>query len=89
MLITLGLIFIGLGALVAYWTLDSGISLLLQTFLFIAVFIVLIAYLSSGALITSEMGAFGVSVWKFPLTIFGEMALGAAITTYLLERANR
>ena len=85
--ITLAMIFIAVGALLAYWTLNSGIQLALQTAIFFTAILFLLAYLSSGSLMTYEMGAFGVSVWKFGITALLEMALGAAATTYLLKRS--
>ena len=87
--ITLAMIFIAVGALLAYWTLNSGLHLAIQTAIFFSVILLLLAYLSSGSLMTYEMGAFGVSVWKFGATALLEMALGAAVTTILLERSAR
>lgn len=89
MAITLAMLFIACGALLAYWTLESGLSHLIQTSIFFTVILVILAYLSSGSLMTYEMGTFGVSIWKFSLTALLEMALGAIATTYLLERAQR
>jgi hypothetical protein len=83
------LFFVAIGALLAYWTLESGIQLLLQTAVFLSVFIVLTAYLSSGSLMTDEMGAFGVSIWKFGLTAILEIAIGAALTTFIAARNQR
>ena len=73
----------------AYWTLDGGIQLLLQTAIFFAVMIMLVAYLSSGSLMTDEMGAFGVSIWKFGLIALTEVGVGAAITTFIVARRNQ
>ena len=84
-----GLFFVGLGVLLAYWTLQSGIELLLQSALFLSVMIFLLAYLSSGSLMTDEMGAMGVSVWKFGLTALLEFALGAALTTLVITKRAR
>jgi hypothetical protein len=84
-----GLVFIALGALLAYWTLQSGIELLLQSALFVSVMILLLAYLSSGSLMTDEMGAMGVSVWKFGLTAIIEIALGAAVTAFVATKRAR
>jgi hypothetical protein len=39
----------------------------------------LLGYLSSGSLITAEMGAMGVSIWKFALSIGVEMGIGLSI----------
>jgi hypothetical protein len=83
------LFFVAIGALLAYWTLESGIQLLLQTAVFLSVFIVLTAYLSSGSLMTDEMGAFGVSIWKFGLTAILEIAIGAALTTFIAAGNQR
>jgi hypothetical protein len=87
--ITLAMIFIGFGALLAYWTLDSGVNLLIQSAILFVAILLILSYLSSGSLMTDEMGTFGVSVWKFGLTATLEMALGAGMTTYLLSRAQR
>jgi hypothetical protein len=51
--------------------------------------VILVAYLSSGSLMTDEMGAFGVSIWKFGLVVLGEVGIGAAITTFIAVRRNR
>ena len=84
-----GLFFLGLGVLLAYWTLQSGVELLLQSALFLSLIIFLLAYLSSGSLMTDEMGAMGVSVWKFGLTALLEFSLGAAITTLVSTKRAR
>jgi hypothetical protein len=51
--------------------------------------LVLVAYLSSGSLMTDEMGAFGVSIWKFGLVALTEVGIGAAITAFIVARRNR
>ena len=84
-----GFFFVGLGALLAYWTLQSGVQLLLQSAFFLSVMIFLVAYLSSGTLMTDEMGAMGVSIWKFGLTALIEIALGAAVTTFVATKRAR
>ena len=89
LVIAAALIFIGIGALLAYWTLQSGIQLLLQSSIFLTVMIVLAAYLSSGSLMTDSMGAVGVSIWKFALTAFIEIAIGAIATSFISARAAR
>ena len=83
------LFFVAIGALLAYWALDSGIQMLLQTSIFLVALIFLIAFLSSGSLMTDDMGAFGVSFWKFGLTAIGEIGIGAAITTFITARKSR
>lgn len=86
LMIATALFFVGIGALLAYWTLKSGVQLLLQSSLFLVVLLVIAAYLSSGSLMTDEMGAFGLSIWKFALAAVGEMAIGAAITAFFTAR---
>ena len=87
--IAAAIFFIAIGVLMAYWTLDGGIQLLLQTAIFFAVMTLLVAYLSSGSLMTDEMGAFGVSIWKFGLIALTEVGVGAAITTFIVARRNQ
>jgi hypothetical protein len=87
--IAAAIFFVAIGALLAYWTIDGGVQLLLQTALFFTVMVILVAYLSSGSLMTDEMGAFGVSIWKFGLVVLGEVGIGAAITTFIAVRRNR
>ena len=89
MMILAGLLFIAVGALLAYWTISSGIELLLQSTLFFSVGLIILAYLSSGSLLTTEMGAFGVSIWKFGLTVLIEVLMGAGITTFVMTRFRR
>ena len=68
-----------IGALVAYWTLDSGRLVLRQTITLFALSTFVIAYLGSGALITYELGTVGPSLWKFPLVLIGEFLLGVGL----------
>jgi hypothetical protein len=89
LLIASAIFFVAIGALLAYWTLNSGVQLLLQTALFLAILLILIAYLSSGSLMTDEMGAFGVSIWKFGLLALSEIAIGAVITAFITARRAR
>jgi hypothetical protein len=89
LLIASAIFFIAIGGLLAYWTLNSGIKLLLQSGLFLSILIVIVAYLSSGSLMTTEMGAFGVSIWKFGLVALSEISLGAAIATFITARRSR
>jgi hypothetical protein len=51
--------------------------------------ILVVAYLSSGSLMTDEMGAIGVSVWKFGLTAIIEIIIGAVVTTLVVARARQ
>ena len=50
---------------------------------------VILGYLASGSLITAEMGAMGVSIWKFVLSIAIEIGAGAALTTFVMNRNAR
>jgi K+ transporter len=57
-----------------------------QSYLFIVIGLVVLGYLGSGALITTEMGAMGVSIWKFALSAAIEIALGALLTTLVINK---
>ena len=83
------LAFIGLGVLLARWSLAHGIQALIQSYIFTVVGAVLLGYLASGSLITDEMGAMGVSIWKFALSIAVEIGIGAAVTTFVMNRNSR
>ena len=80
------LFFIGLGVLLARWALNFGIQTLVQSYLFTIALATLLAYLASGALLTAEMGAMGVSIWKFVLSIAVEIGIGAAVTTLIMNK---
>ena len=80
------LFFIGLGVLLARWALNFGIQTLVQSYLFTIALATLLAYLASGALLTAEMGAMGVSIWKFVLSIAVEIGIGAAATTFFMNK---
>ena len=84
-----GFVFIAIGILLARWTISSGIQLLLQSAIFFAVGIVILAYLSSGSLMTDEMGTMGVSIWKFGLTALIEVLIGAGATTFVIAKLSR
>ena len=83
------LAFIGLGVLLARWSLVYGIQALIQSYVFTVVGALIVGYLASGSLITAEMGAMGVSIWKFALSIAVEIGIGAAATTFIMNRNNR
>jgi hypothetical protein len=85
-----GLIFfIGLGVLLALWSLPFGIQTLMQSYIFTLAIAVVLAYCASGSLITAEMGAMGVSIWKFVLSIAVEVGVGAAATVAIKSRSAR
>ncbi len=83
------LFFVAMGSLLAYWALSSGIQMLAQSSIFLIALIFLIAFLSSGSLMTDDMGAFGVSIWKFGLVVIGEIVIGALATTFIAARKSR
>lgn len=83
------IIFIGLGVLLALLGLPFGIQTLIQSYFFTIVIAVFLAYCASGSLITSEMGAMGVSIWKFVLSLAVEIGVGAAATVAFKSRSAR
>jgi hypothetical protein len=83
------LLFIALGVVLARWSLAHGITTLIQSYLFTVVCLTGLGYLASGSLITVEMGAMGVSIWKFALSTALEVGIGAAATTVVMNRSNR
>ena len=86
----IGLIFfIGLGVLLALWSLPFGIQTLIQSYIFSVAIALVLAYCASGSLITAEMGAMGVSIWKFVLSIAVELGVGAAATVAIKSRNAR
>jgi hypothetical protein len=89
LLLASALFFVAMGVLLVYWTLESGVMLLIQSGIFLSAILILLAYLSSGSLMTDEMGAFGLSIWKFGLASILEIAVGAAVTTFLFARSKR
>ena len=82
------LFFISVGALLAYLASGFEFTSYIQTFIFVVVGLTLFAYLGSGSLITAEMGAVGVSIWKFALSIIAEIGLGFLATTLILNKVG-
>jgi hypothetical protein len=78
--------FIAIGALLAYLASGFELASYIQTFIFVVVGLTLLAYLGSGSLITTEMGAVGVSIWKFALSIIAEIGLGFLATSFILTK---
>jgi hypothetical protein len=62
---------------------------LIQSYIFTVVGAVLMGYLASGSLMTAEMGAMGVSIWKFALSVAVEVGVGAAATMLVMNRNLR
>lgn len=81
--------FIAVGALLAYLSDGFELSGYIQTFIFVIAGLTLLAYLGSGSLITAEMGAVGVSIWKFALSIFAEIGIGFLVTTLILTKVKK
>lgn len=71
------------GALVAYLTLDSARMVLRQTITLFSLSTFVVAFLGSGALITTELGTVGPSLWKFPLILISEFLLGVGLIKLL------
>jgi hypothetical protein len=81
-------LFIALGALLAFWSQERGLPTLIQSFILTLAIFILLAYWSSGSLITNEMGAVGVSIWKFTLSIAMQMGIGAGLTTLIIGQVS-
>jgi hypothetical protein len=79
-------LFIAVGALLAYLANGFELSGYIQTLVFVIVGLTLLAYLGSGSLISAEMGAVGVSIWKFALSIIAEIGLGFLATSFILTK---
>jgi hypothetical protein len=80
--------FVAVGVFLAY--LASGFELVsyIQTFIFVAIGLTLLAYLGSGSLITAEMGAVGVSIWKFSLSVIAEIGIGFIAASIILNKVG-
>ena len=70
---------IAVGVLLAAWALSSSSRALIQALAIFAVSISIIGYLASGSLMTSNMSAVGVSIWKLTLSLILEIGLGVAL----------
>ncbi len=76
-LILLSAIAVGVAGIVMYRrNLAIGIRALILSFLAVACGVALVAYLSSGALLTRAMSSVGVSVWQLTLAVSLELAVG-------------
>jgi len=83
------LFFIGLGVLLAQWSSQFGLQIFIQSYIFTVVSCLILAYCASGSLITAEMGAMGVSIWKFVLSIAVEIGIGAVATLAIKSRSTQ
>jgi hypothetical protein len=77
------------GALLASWTIDLNMKILVQSLVVSALMCVVIGIAGSGALLTDAMSAVGVSPWKFTLTLVAELSLGAFLALYLPRLGKR
>jgi hypothetical protein len=69
-------IFLAAGVIFYYWTIRHNWRVLLKSYLGVVIGIAMISFLSSGELLTTAMGAMGVSTWKLTLAIGTELGLG-------------
>ena len=77
------------GALLASWTIDLNMKILVQSLVVSAIMCVVIGIAGSGALLTDAMSAVGVSPWKFTFSITTELCLGAFLALYLPRLGKR
>jgi hypothetical protein len=83
LMLLFSLLIIALGALLGYWSLSYQSRTSWQSFFLVLIALGLLGYLASGSLITSAMGAVGVSIWKFQLAIGLELLIGLLAFTYI------
>lgn len=76
-------IIIAVGTLMTTWTIQLSTRTLVQSYFLSSVIILLLAFFSSGALITNILDSVGVSLWKFPLVIGAELGVGILLTIFL------
>jgi hypothetical protein len=76
-------IIIAVGALMTTWTIQLSTRTLIQSYFLSCAIILLLAFFSSGALITNILDSVGVSPWKFPLVIGAELGLGIVLTIFV------
>jgi hypothetical protein len=77
------------GALLASWTIDLNMRILVQSLVVGAIMCAVIGIAGSGALLTDAMSAVGVSPWKFTLSLTAELSLGAFLALYLPRLGKR
>lgn len=84
------LIFIAAGVALTSWTLNQRPEVLWQTFTLVLLAVAFISWAASGSLMTQELSAVGVSIWKVTLAIGVEMAVGIGLARVLprLDRAR-
>jgi hypothetical protein len=77
------LLIIAIGILLGYWTLSLPEKTAWQSFLLVIIMLGLLGYFASGSLITSAMGAVGVSIWKFQLAVGLELLIGLTAIKFI------
>jgi hypothetical protein len=77
------------GALLATWALSLNSRSIIQPLFLLITSIAVLGYLASGSLITSAMGAVGVSIWKLALSLSIEMLVGVGLAVVLPQLALR
>ena len=80
--------FVAVGVLLAHLASGFELGSYIQTFIFVAIGLTLLAYLGSGSLITAEMGAVGVSIWKFSLSVIAEIGIGFIAASFILNKVG-
>ena len=80
--------FVAVGVLFAYLASGFEFGSYIQTFIFVAIGLTLLGYLGSGSLITAEMGAVGVSIWKFSLSVIAEIGIGFIAASFILNKVG-
>lgn len=81
--------FVMAGALLASWTVSLSTRVLLQSYFVSLASIFLLAYFSSGSLLTQEMSTVGPSLWKFPLSVAIQMGIGILMAIYIPQISLR
>jgi hypothetical protein len=81
--------FVMAGALLASWTVSLSTRVLLQSYFVSLASILLLAYFSSGSLLTQEMSTVGPSLWKFPLSVAIQMGIGILMAIYIPQISLR
>jgi len=75
--------FVMAGALLASWTIALKMKVLWQSYFVTIASIFVLTYFSSGSLLTREMSSVGPSLWKFPLSVAIEMAIGITLAIFI------
>jgi Family of unknown function (DUF6350) len=77
------LVVIAIGVLLTTWTIQLSGRTLFQSYFLTSIVTLLLAALSSGALLTNTLDSVGVSLWKFPLVLIAEIGIGIALAIFL------